>query len=113
MGNPNGACSGPDADLSEGQVIEIGNSRIHVLHTPGHAPGHVSFHEPVSRSLFDGDVLFKEGIGRTDFPGGDYTLLMRTIQEKLLVLPDDTSVYSGHGPVTTIGSERRWNPFLR
>ena len=112
-GIPMEPAPGPDADLSEGQVIEIGNSRIHVLHTPGHAPGHVSFHEPVSRSLFDGDVLFKEGIGRTDFPGGDYTLLMRTIQEKLLVLPDDTSVYSGHGPFTTIGSERRWNPFLR
>ncbi len=103
----------PDGKLSEGQIIKVGNLRLHVLYTPGHAPGHVCFHEPESRSLFDGDVLFKEGIGRTDFPGGDHALLMQSIREKLLVLPDDTSVYSGHGPVTTIGSERRWNPFLR
>jgi glyoxylase-like metal-dependent hydrolase (beta-lactamase superfamily II) len=103
----------PDGELSEKQIIEVGQLRLHVLHTPGHAPGHVCFHEPESRSLFDGDVLFKEGIGRTDFPGGDYATLMRSIREKLLVLPDDTAVYSGHGPATTIGSERRWNPFLR
>ena len=103
----------PDGELFDGQVLNVGEAQLHVLHTPGHAPGHVCFHEPSARSLFDGDVLFKEGIGRTDLPGGNYTQLMRSIREKLLLLSDDTAVYSGHGPATTIGSERRWNPFLR
>lgn len=103
----------PDGELVDGQVLEVGELQLAVLHTPGHAPGHVCFHEHSARALFDGDVLFKEGIGRADLPGGDYQQLMRSIREQLLVLPDDTAVYSGHGPATTIGSERRWNPFLR
>lgn len=102
----------PNEMLSEGQVINVGNLELHVLYTPGHAPGHVCFHLPDHRVLFDGDVLFKQSIGRTDFPGSDYHVLMRSIREKLLVLPDETRVFSGHGPATTIGDERRHNPFL-
>ncbi len=105
----------PPADemLAEGQLLQIGNLNVHVLFTPGHAPGHVSFHLPEHKVIFDGDVLFQGSIGRTDLPGGDYDLLMRTIWDKLMVLPDETQVLSGHGPTTTIGMERRHNPFLK
>jgi glyoxylase-like metal-dependent hydrolase (beta-lactamase superfamily II) len=102
-----------DVPLAEGQIIEIGALRLRVLHTPGHTPGHVTFHEPMRQAVFDGDVLFAGGIGRTDFPGGSYRQLMDSIRNKLLVLPDETRVYSGHGPVTTIGAERLHNPFLQ
>ncbi len=102
-----------DDELAEGQVLEIGTLRLTVLHTPGHAPGHVCFYEPAANLLFDGDVLFRGGIGRADLPGGNYDLLMASIRERLLTLPDSTAVYPGHGPATTIGDERRWNPFLR
>lgn len=104
----------PPADemLSEGQVIEVGNLRLHVLYTPGHAPGHVCFYLPDHQVIFDGDVLFQGGIGRTDLPGGDYQVLMQSIHDKLMPLPDETRVLSGHGPATTIGQERRTNPFL-
>lgn len=103
----------PDEMLSEGQVLNVGNLEIHVLFTPGHAPGHVSFHLPDHRVIFDGDVLFQRGIGRTDLGGGDHALLMQSIREKLMLLPDETQVFSGHGPQTTIGDERRHNPFLQ
>ncbi len=99
--------------LAAGQAISIGELTLRVLHTPGHSPGHVTFHEPAHRAVFDGDVLFAEGIGRSDLPGGDYQALMRSIQEQLMSLPDDTLVYSGHGPVTTIGRERVSNPWLQ
>lgn len=102
----------PDHLLSAGQVVTVGNLELHTLFTPGHAPGHVCFHIPRYRVLFDGDVLFKDGIGRTDLPGGDYDLLMNSIRTELLSLPDETHVFSGHGPATTIGEERRSNPFL-
>jgi hydroxyacylglutathione hydrolase len=102
----------PDEMLQEGQMIQVGRLSLRVLYTPGHAPGHVSFHLPDFRVLFDGDVLFQGGIGRTDLPGGDYDTLMQTIREKLLTLPDETQVFSGHGPATTIGAERESNPFL-
>ena len=104
----------PPADemLAEGQVLAIGNLHFHVLFTPGHAPGNVSFHMPEYQVVFDGEVLFQDSIGRTDLPGGDYELLMRTIRDKLMVLPDETRVLSGHGPATTIGRERRHNPYL-
>jgi hydroxyacylglutathione hydrolase len=103
----------PDELLHEGQVIEVGNLKLHVLFTPGHAPGHVSFHLPEHRVVFDGDVLFHQSIGRTDLTGGDYELLMKSIRQQLMVLPDETRVLSGHGAATTIGYERQWNPFLR
>lgn len=104
----------PPADelLADQQVIKIGELDLLVLYTPGHAPGHVCFYLEKQGVLFDGDVLFQGSIGRTDLPGGDYNQLMRSIREKLLALPDDTVVLSGHGGSTTIGEERRWNPFL-
>lgn len=102
----------PDELLAEGQVLEIGRVAVHVLFTPGHAPGHVSFYLPDHGVVFAGDVLFQQGIGRTDLPGGDMGLLLRSIREKLLPLPEETQVLPGHGPATTIGQEKRGNPFL-
>ena len=98
--------------LQAGDVIEVGELRAEVLFTPGHAPGHVCFHLPAHDVLFDGDVLFQGSIGRTDLPGGDFDLLMKSIEEQLMTLPDETVVLSGHGPATTIGQERHTNPFL-
>jgi hydroxyacylglutathione hydrolase len=102
----------PTIRLAAGQEISIGELTLHVLHTPGHTPGHVTFHEPNERVVFDGDVLFAQGIGRTDLPGGSYETLMRSINQQLMTLPDETVVYSGHGPATTIGRERASNPWL-
>jgi hydroxyacylglutathione hydrolase len=103
----------PDLDLNEGDELEVGTLRLHVLYTPGHTPGHVSFYEPDEGVLFDGDVLFYRGIGRTDLPGGSWPQLRDSIERVLFGLPDDTVVYSGHGPATTIGEEKRLNPWLR
>ncbi len=105
----------PEADimLAEGDVVEVGNLKLDVLFTPGHAPGHVCFYLPTRNVIFDGDVLFQQSIGRTDLPGGDYKLLMKNIHEKLMVLPDETHVLSGHGAATMIGAERQHNPFLK
>ncbi len=102
----------PDLELAEGDTITFGNYTLQVLFTPGHSQGHVSFYEPQAGIIFDGDVLFAGGIGRTDLPGGDYETLLASINEKLMVLPDETVVCSGHGPVTTIGQERASNPWL-
>ncbi|GAB4449869.1 MAG: MBL fold metallo-hydrolase [Anaerolineae bacterium] len=102
----------PDMELAEGDTISFGGHTLEVLYTPGHTPGHVSFYERNAGVIFDGDVLFASGIGRTDLPGGDFETLMHSIQEKLMTLPDDTTVCSGHGPVTTIGRERAGNPWL-
>lgn len=103
----------PDASLQleADQEIAVGELTLRVLHTPGHSPGHVTFYEPNQGVIFDGDVLFAQGIGRADLPGGSYETLMRSIQA-LLTLPDETAVYSGHGPATTIGRERVMNPWL-
>jgi hydroxyacylglutathione hydrolase len=103
----------PDMDLLAGDEIEVGTLRFQVLHTPGHTPGHVCFYEPAEGVLFDGDVLFYQGIGRTDLPGGSWQQLMDSIRQVLFALPDDTVIYSGHGPATTIGEEKRLNPWLR
>lgn len=105
----------PPADkmLAEGDVIQVGDLKLDVLFTPGHAPGHVSFYLAEENVIFDGDVLFQQSIGRTDLPGGDHRLLIEVIREKLLILPDETAVLSGHGPTTTIGQEKAWNPFLQ
>ena len=102
----------PDIQLADGQFIQIGQLEFKVLFTPGHSPGHVCFYEAAAGVVFDGDVLFKQGIGRADLPGGDPQSLMRSIREVLLGLPPDTVVYSGHGPATTIGEELRTNPWL-
>jgi hydroxyacylglutathione hydrolase len=103
----------PGLDLHDRDELEIGNLRFQVFHTPGHTPGHVCFYEPEQGVLFDGDVLFRRGIGRTDLPGGSWGQLMDSIQRVLFSLPDETVVYSGHGPATTIGDEKRLNPWLR
>lgn len=105
----------PEAEerLAEGDTLSVGNLQFEVLYTPGHAPGHVSFYLPEDDACFDGDVLFQQGIGRTDLPGGDHQTLMHTIREKLFALPDETRIFSGHGSPTTIGDEKRLNPFLQ
>jgi hydroxyacylglutathione hydrolase len=102
----------PDATLQEGAHIEFGSASWEVLHTPGHAPGHVCFHDASNGFVIGGDVLFQGSIGRTDLFGGSMDVLLRSIREKLFTLPDETIVYPGHGPATTIGEERRTNPFL-
>lgn len=102
----------PEHLLDEGDVISFGQSKLQVLFVPGHCPGHVAFYEESQRTIFSGDVLFAGSIGRTDLPGGDYDLLMQSIRTRLLVLPDEVKVYSGHGPQTTVGAERFDNPFL-
>ena len=102
----------PDFFLEEGQTLAVGDLRFEILHCPGHCPGSVVLLEPRERVAFVGDVLFAGSIGRTDLPGGSYETLMESIRGKLLALGDDVKVFSGHGPVTTIGQERRRNPFL-
>jgi len=101
----------PDRLLRDGDRIEVGDLHFEVLHTPGHSPGGICLlgHGVV----FSGDTLFNFGIGRTDFPGCSHERLIKSIHDKLMVLPDETPVYPGHGPPTTIGDERRGNPFLR
>jgi len=99
------------AHLSEGQEIPVGELTLRVLFTPGHAPGHVSFHEIDEKAVFDGDVIFAGSIGRTDLPGANYDDMMHSI-ELLLALPDETKLYPGHGPVTTVGREKTSNPWF-
>ncbi len=102
----------PDLELEDGQALEVGSLRFQVLHTPGHSPGGVTFYLEEEGVAFDGDVLFAMGVGRTDLPGGDWETLMRSIHEVLFALPDDTALYPGHGPQTTVGREKRSNPWL-
>jgi hydroxyacylglutathione hydrolase len=103
----------PDVELADGQVLQVGTLRFQVLHTPGHSPGGVTFYLEQEGVAFDGDVLFQMGIGRVDLPGGDWDTLMRSIQDVLFALPDETVLYPGHGPQTTVGREKRSNPWLR
>ena len=103
----------PDRWLGEGDTVALGEHRFEVLHCPGHTPGHVVFVNQAARFALVGDVLFQGSIGRTDFPYGDHAALIRAITEKLLPLGDDFSFLCGHGPGSTIGAERRSNPFLR
>jgi len=102
----------PTGELVAGQVIKLGESELQVRFAPGHAPGHVVFYDAAGGQLVGGDVLFKGSIGRTDLPGGNHDILLQSIKDELLTLPDATVVYPGHGPATTIGAERRSNPFL-
>lgn len=101
-----------DEYWTDGQTYDVGELRFEVLHCPGHTPGHVVLYEPKERKVFVGDVLFAGSIGRTDLPGGSMEQLLDSIKNKLLTLDDDVTVYSGHGPLTTIGEERLTNPFL-
>ncbi|MBI1357157.1 MAG: MBL fold metallo-hydrolase [Acidobacteria bacterium] len=102
-----------DEFLEEGDRFEFGGAEFQVLFTPGHSPGSISLFIPSLQRVIGGDVLFRGSIGRTDLPGGDHAALLRSIRDKLLPLDDAVVVYPGHGPETTIGAERRTNPFLR
>ncbi len=99
-----------DRELHEGEALEVGRLRVEVFHTPGHSPGHVCLE--VGRSIFCGDTVFAGSIGRTDLPGGSLEVLLASIREKILPRGDDKVLYPGHGPATTVGQERRSNPFL-
>lgn len=102
----------PEKFIEEGDVIEFGETRLEVLFTPGHCPGHVTFYNREEKIIVAGDVLFYNSIGRTDLPGGDHGTLIASIKNKLFPLGDDITVYCGHGPETTIGFEKKTNPFL-
>jgi len=100
----------PDRELQEGDEVAFGNLKLKVLHTPGHTPGGISLY--TDHEVFVGDTLFAGSIGRTDFPGGSFEILKQSIQQKLFTLNDDLKVYPGHNQPTTIGMERRTNPFV-
>ena len=101
-----------DRHIEDGEVLEVGTVRLRSLYTPGHAPGHLAFHVEGEGVVISGDALFAGSVGRVDLPGGSMEVLMRSIEGRLLTLPDETAVYPGHGPATTIGEERAHNPFL-
>ncbi|WP_340114480.1 MBL fold metallo-hydrolase [Maribellus mangrovi] len=101
-----------DHHFQKGDKVKFGNSELEIIHVPGHSPGHVVFYSAEDNFIIAGDVLFYGSIGRTDLPGGDYNTLISGIKTKLFKLPDDTKVYSGHGPETTLGFEKNSNPFL-
>jgi hydroxyacylglutathione hydrolase len=105
--------TGPVLLLREGDTIELGADILKVIEAPGHSPGHICFYCEKQGFLIGGDVLFRNSIGRTDLPGGNFETLIRNIRTKLFTLPDDTVVYSGHGEPTTIGYEKKHNPFLK
>jgi hydroxyacylglutathione hydrolase len=102
----------PDRWLKDGDKVRFGDVELDVLHCPGHTPGHVVFFHAPGRLAQVGDVLFQGSIGRTDFPRGDYDTLIRSIKERLFPLGDDVAFIPGHGPMSTFGDERRYNPFL-
>ncbi len=102
-----------ERDLAEGDEVKVGGLTAQVLHTPGHSPGGSCLHFADQQVVIVGDTLFAGSVGRTDLPGGSTQLLLDSIKDKLLGLPDETTVYCGHGPSTTIGAERKANPFLQ
>ena len=101
-----------DVDLEGMESIKFGQTELQIITTPGHTPGHVVFFEPQAKVLFTGDTLFRESIGRTDLPGGDYSWIMNSILEKIMPLGDEVQVYPGHGDTTDIGHESMYNPFV-
>ena len=106
----------PPADveiLTEGDVIKFGNTELKVIHVPGHSPGSVAFYGEQDKILIVGDIIFEGSVGRTDLPGGNHDLLISGIREKLMVLDSEVKIYPGHGGSTTVGQEKRTNPFLR
>ena len=102
----------PDMFFLDGQKVPVLGTSMTALLTPGHTVGGGSYYFPQEKIVFTGDTLFRDSVGRSDFPGGDALLLIRSIREKLMTLPDETVVCPGHGPATTIGYERKYNPFL-
>jgi hydroxyacylglutathione hydrolase len=113
MGLRFGKVPAVDRHIEGDEVLEVGDLRLKALYTPGHAPGHLALYAESESAVFSGDALFAGSVGRTDLFGGDMELLMRSINERLLALPDETRVYPGHGPQTTVGDERRYNPFVQ
>jgi len=101
-----------DIELKDGQIIEIGNIRLEVLHTPGHCPGHVCYYDADDRFMFSGDLLFQGSIGRTDLPGGDTRLIRASLDRLLRNIPAETAIFPGHMGPTTMEQEKRTNPFL-
>ena len=112
IGIPTPEVNPPDADLSHGLPIHVGSIHGTIIHTPGHTEGSVCLHLPAESLLLAGDTLFAGSVGRTDLPGGDSRTLLRSIHDRLMVLPEATRVIPGHGPSTTIGAERDQNPWL-
>ena len=102
-----------EAGLAHDEKVQAGNLKASVLHTPGHTEGSVCLYFPAEKMLIAGDTLFQRSIGRTDLPGGSFEKIMRSLHDKVLTLPDETTVIPGHGPATTIGEEREENPFLK
>ncbi|MGQ1889034.1 MBL fold metallo-hydrolase [Thermophagus sp. OGC60D27] len=102
----------PAVHLNHGDRVELGATTFEVIHVPGHSPGGIAFYSAENKVLLAGDILFKGSVGRSDLPGGNHKLLIDGIKSRLMVLPDDVVVYPGHGPKTTIGEEKRTNPFL-
>jgi len=105
--------NGPLVYLKEGNFIKIGEDQLEIRFTPGHSPGSVSFYSAADGFIIGGDVLFNRSIGRTDLPGGSMDTLVESIRTQFFTLPDETKVYSGHGPVTTVGYEKANNPFVK
>ena len=113
LGVPTPEVAPPDASADDGLSIGLATLPAEVLHTPGHTPGSICLHFPAQHLLLAGDTLFAGSIGRTDLPGGDGRQILRSLRERLVVLPDATRVLPGHGPETTIGEEKQSNPFLQ
>lgn len=104
--------SEPDQFLDPGKVLQVGYEQLKILYVPGHSPGHVVFYHTESKTCIAGDTLFQGSIGRTDLPGGDHGTLLHAIKSVLFTLPEDTIVFPGHGPETSIGAEKEYNPFV-
>ncbi len=102
----------PTIDLYQGQRLQLGGVEMEVRHTPGHTPGHCIFYCPGESVCFCGDLIFQRGVGRTDLPGGNWNDLEHSIRSQVFTLPEETRLLSGHGPETTVGQERRLNPFV-
>lgn len=113
FGIPMGAAPTADFFIKEDQPLRLGGDEVSVRLTPGHSPGSIAFYYEPGQWVIGGDVLFNGSVGRTDLPGGNHEVLMQSIAQQMYSLPDATTVYSGHGPVTTIGQEKRTNPFIR
>ncbi len=105
--------STPDHLIENEGTVSIGDTDLEVIYAPGHSPGHQVFFLSEEKKLIGGDVLFRESIGRTDLPGGDHSTLINNIRTKIYTLPEDTVVYPGHGPATTVGHEKKNNPFVK
>ncbi len=103
----------PTIDLEHGMTLELEGVKFEVRHTPGHSPGHIVLVADQLGAVFSGDLIFQGSVGRTDLPGGSWDTLLKSIQDEILPLPDDTRLFPGHGPPTTVGAERQHNPFLQ